>query len=292
MRAAGRWNEREPRLHTADVIRIATPADLPALRELFSSANDAPCNLAEVASEKCFEEGASGAPVATIFDAGGPAAGAAVTCGRYLRLLIVDRRQRRRGVATALLEEAESRGVSVVAAEPGNYLTPGIAETDRGSVAFFQARGYRPARSTWNLEVVLDGISAPAGPRRAEAAESERVLEFIAREFGRIWRFEAGRAFQRALPTLFITEAGGEITGFAAHDANNRGQGFFGPTGVAVAMRGRGLGSQLTLASLADLHRMGHDRAVIPWTDALDFYRKCCGATPAHRFVTFEKPRR
>ena len=35
-------------------------------------------------------------------------------------------------------------------------------------------------------------------------------------------------------------------------------------------MRGRGIGCQLLLASLADLRRLGYERAVIPWTDALD----------------------
>jgi hypothetical protein len=52
-------------------------------------------------------------------------------------------------------------------------------------------------------------------------------------------------------------------------------------------MRGRGLGCALLLASLGDLRRLGYARAVIPWTDALDFYRKCCGAEPEHRFITF-----
>jgi predicted N-acetyltransferase YhbS len=55
------------------------------------------------------------------------------------------------------------------------------------------------------------------------------------------------------------------------------------------SMRGKGVGCKLLLASLADLRRLGYARAVIPWTDALDFYRKCCGAIPAHRFVAFSK---
>src|SRR6266576_3777431 len=36
----------------------------------------------------------------------------------------------------------------------------------------------------------------------------------------------------------------------------------------------------------ADLHRLGYQSAVIPWTDAIEFYRKACGATVAERFVT------
>ena len=45
---------------------------------------------------------------------------------------------------------------------------------------------------------------------------------------------------------------------------------------------------QMPAGSIAD--RLGYARAVIPWTDAFDFYRKCSGAEPAHRFIAFAKP--
>jgi GNAT superfamily N-acetyltransferase len=121
---------------------------------------------------------------------------------------------------------------------------------------------------------------------RATRETRERVLAFIENEFGRIWRFEAARAFENDPATMFYVEVDGEIAGFAAHDANNRGLGFFGPTGVARAHRGRGLGGRLLKASLADLGRLGYERAIIAWTDAIDFYRKACGATVADRFIT------
>lgn len=306
------------------MIRTAAPGDLPALRALFARANDEPYDLSIVAEEKCFGPGVSGAPLVRIF---GDDEGAVVTCGKYVRILIVGREARRRGIGSALLADAEARGARVLAAEPGNYFTPGIS--DEGSQAFVRARGYGEKASTWNLSTSLpvvesssrrDGETAsgtfiefapePAfdtpTPRRLEDsktrrlgdpnvrrpshAEASRVLGFIEREFGRIWRFEAARAFDTDLPQIFITEEHAEVTGFAAHDVNNRGLGFFGPTGVAIAMRGRGLGCQLLLASLDDLQRLGFDRAVIPWTDALAFYSKCSGAEPAHRFIAFEKP--
>lgn len=124
------------------------------------------------------------------------------------------------------------------------------------------------------------------GVVRASDTTREGVLAFIENEFGRIWRFEAARAFENDPPTMFYVEVDGEIAGFAAHDANNRGLGFFGPTGVARAHRGRGLGGRLLKASLADLGRLGYEQAIIAWTDAIDFYRKACGATVADRFVT------
>jgi GNAT superfamily N-acetyltransferase len=219
-------------------------------------------------------------------------AGAAVVCGKWLRLLLVDRQLRRRGIGSALFADAAARGIRIAAAEPGNYFVPGVPVSDVASVAFLRRQRFIETRTTWNLDVGLDELPelSRAEVHRPSHEEQDRVLAFVERAFGRIWRFEATKAFASELPKAFVTEVSGEVTGFAVHDVNNRGLGFFGPTGVESSMRGRGLGCALLLASLRDLRRLGYARAVIPWTDALDFYRKCCGAAPAHRFATYEKP--
>jgi mycothiol synthase len=280
------------------VIRTATLADLDRLRALLTRANDAPYDLGAVAEEKCFGDGIAGAPVARVY---GDFEGVAVSSGRHLRILAVAPEARRRGIGSTLLADAEARGVSVVAAEAGNYFTPGVWEGDGGAVAFFRAHGYVEKGATWNLEATLADLwsgvrSRPPVPgeaephdarvRRAAPDEAPRVLSFIEEHFGRIWRFEAARAFDFDPVRMFVTD---DLSGFAVHDVNNRGLGFFGPTGVVPAMRGRGLGCALLRASLADLARLGYARAVIPWTDALDFYRKCSGAEPAHRFLTLAR---
>ena len=118
----------------------------------------------------------------------------------------------------------------------------------------------------------------------ATQSNREAVLHFIEQNFGPIWRFEASRG-----AALFSVEHDGQIAGFSTHEANNRGLGTFGPAGVREALRGRGLGRKLLVASLADLSRLGYHRAVIPWTDAIEFYRKSCGAKIAHRFVILRK---
>jgi GNAT superfamily N-acetyltransferase len=271
------------------MIRTATRADLPRIVELFANANDAPYDLAVVAEEKCFGAGVSGETNVSVF---GDFAGVAVTCGKSLRILAVDRKQRWRGVGSALLRDAVSRGARVVSAEAGNYFTPGVVTTDTPSIDFFTNRGFRETANTYNLEVGVGSGEWGVGerdriplPTRVSAESRDRVLSFIEKEFGRIWRFEASNAGDN----LFYVEVDGNVAGFAAHDANNRGLGFFGPTGVARAHRGHGLGAALLRASLADLHRLGYERAIIPWTDALDFYRKACGATVAARFVTLSR---
>jgi mycothiol synthase len=260
----------------ANAVHTATPADLPRLRELFAHANDAPYDLVTVAEEKCFGDGVAGAPVTTIF---GDFLGASVTCGKYMRILAVHREHRRLGIGTELLRDAFARGARVVGAEAGNYFTPGVRVA---SADFFAKRGRKTAE-TQNL-IAMDLPTAPPSPvpRPLSPVQRPRVLAFIKREFGNIWHFEASRT-----EALHYIEHEGEIAGFAAHSANNKGLGFFGPTGVAKHLRGRGYGRQLLLASLADMRAKGYEHAIIAWTDALDFYAKACGATIHERFATF-----
>ena len=263
------------------MIRTATVEDLSALRELFARANDAPYELERVAEEKCFGEGFAGQPVVRVF---GDFLGASVTCGKWLRILAVDRAARRQGIGSALLADANP---TVIAAEPGNYFTPGVFAGDETSLAFFRNRGYIESARTTNL-------IAPSNPatqqpsnllRRSTHSDRDRFLAFIEREFGKMWRFEASKAFHVETPTAFYSEEDGEITGFVVHEANNRGLGVFGPVGIIKRVRGTGIGRELVLASLADLHRLGYTRAIIPWTAAIDYYRRTCGAEPAHQFV-------
>jgi GNAT superfamily N-acetyltransferase len=273
------------------MIRTAWHHDLPALRALFADANDAPYDLSPVAEEKCFGLGIAGSPVVRVAERDGMIEGASVVCGKWLRLLLVARSRRRQGIGRALLRDAESRGAEVVAAEPGNYFTPGVVDSDEPTCAFFRNQGYLETRWTWNLEVRLDEVPPAGDAVRPTHDEADRVLDFVEQEFGRIWRFEAAKAFDTDVPQIFIAEDGGAIAGFAVHDVNNRGLGFFGPTGIAKALRGRGIGRRVLLASLLDLARLGYARAVIPWTESLEFYRRSCGAEPAHRFIAFAKPR-
>ncbi len=205
------------------MIRSAGLDDLPRIRELFARANDAPYDLARVAEEKCFGAGAAGAPEVRIW---GDFAGVSVTCGKWLRIVAVDRAQRGRGIGTALLDDAEARGATGIGAEAGNYFTPGVLEPE-----FFLKRGYVETARTQNLETTV----LPHETKLQPTANGQRptILEFIERHFGPIWVFEAARG------RLFHLEVDGEIAGFAAHDANNRGLGFFGPAGVAPAHRGR-----------------------------------------------------
>ena len=275
------------------VIRNGTRPDLPQLTELLRAANNTPYDLSRVAEEKCFGAGVQGDPEVRIH---GEFEGLSVRCGDALRLLAVAPAHRRKGIGTALLEDARARGATLIGAEAGNYFTPGVMADDVDTLQFFLAHGFAESESTLNLEA--EALVAPIdGVHRAMPADRNRVLRFIEKDFGAIWRFEAAHAFNVGEPTIFYAEENGEVIGFAAHDVNNRGLGWFGPTGVRSSLRGKGIGSRLLLASLADLRRLGHQRVVIPWTDAVEFYRRACGAEVTHRFVVLRakaspKPKR
>jgi GNAT superfamily N-acetyltransferase len=261
------------------LIRTGTREDLTRIVELVRRANDAPYELERVLEEKLFTDGVDGAPEVRLSEDGPHLVGMSVVCGKYLRLVAVDRQHRRRGVGSRLIADAR-----VFGAEPGNYFTPGIVDTDAATIAFARAMGFRETAATWNLTVDVGQAFSSWGRLKPAPTfvppDDPEFLSFVEREFGRIWRFEAARAET----AIWI-----EGIGFAVQEANNRGLGTFGPTGVAKEHRGKGYGREILMASLEDLRRRGYSRATIPWTDALDFYRKSCGAEPAHRFVAFAK---
>jgi GNAT superfamily N-acetyltransferase len=244
-------------------------ADLPAIRALLVRANDVPYDIGKVAEEKCFGDGYDGPPRVRIV---GNFEGVAVTCGKYLRILAVDRESRGRGIGSTLVHDSNA---SVIAAEPGNYFTPGVSEHVAG---FFKRLGYIETARTQNL------VCTSGGQEVVAAGDREQVLAFVEKNFGPIWRFEAAKGQK-----ILHIEDRGEIAGFATYDANNHGLGWFGPTGVAVSHRGRGLGHVLLRASLADLRRLGYHRVVIPWTDAIEYYQKGCGARIDQRFVILRR---
>lgn len=286
-----------------DSIEMLGRDALARLTDLATRANDLPYRLETVIEEKCFGIGADGAPHAFGATAGGDLVGVAVVAGRYLRLLAVDRSHRRRGVGARLLDEAlrlvQTHGEArlVVGAEPGNYFAPGLLNGSADQRTFFGHHGFVDSATATNLVAELaHDWSAYRAPlrgietRRATREEAETLLDFVGREFGRLWRFEVSHAFETAEPIpLFVAWRGAEPVGFSAHDVNNRGLGFYGPAGVLSSLRGGGVGRDLLLCSLADLRERGYDRTIIPWVSSVDFYRKVAFAELDSEFQIVEK---
>lgn len=83
--------------------------------------------------------------------------------------------------------------------------------------------------------------------------------------------------FQTHPITCYIATRGKQILGYACYNAT--APDFFGPTAVAEAERGKGIGRALLLRSLASLREEGYGYAIIGGVGPAAFYEKTVGAT-------------
>lgn len=109
--------------------------------------------------------------------------------------------------------------------------------------------------------------------RRAIPPEKHIVTAWITATFATpTWVSECETAFAGLPVTVWIATRGETLLGFACHDATARG--FFGPTAVAEAERGKGIGEALLFATLRGMREAGYAYAIIGGVGPVDFYRK------------------
>lgn len=112
--------------------------------------------------------------------------------------------------------------------------------------------------------------------RRALVPELPTIAAWIEPRFGKGWVAEATAAIMRQPVTCWIAHEGDTLLGFACHDATMKG--FFGPTGVDEAARGRGIGHALLIRTLIDMRDQGYAYAIIGGAGPMGFYEKSVGA--------------
>ena len=112
--------------------------------------------------------------------------------------------------------------------------------------------------------------------RRPLPPEGHVVTAFVAEHFGDQWVSEAAVALAARPARMLVAILDGRLAGFACHDVTARG--FFGPTGVDPALRGRGIGRHLLLRALDALAQDGYAYAIIGAVGPVEFYRSACGA--------------
>jgi len=272
----------------------------------------------EVAEEKLFGAGPASAP-----KAGAPApevlqphafgawndqhdlVGVAACCGRWLRVLAVAPGARGRGAGSALLAACEAAGARRTLDQPGNYLAPGIDVRNTDTIAWFERRGWtRAADVRTNVLIAVrdnprvsraraDELAAAAAARGYEVRRARvdewQLLDAVAAEFGGAWPFELARALAYQPTGVHLALKDGAYCAFAAHDGNNAGLGWFGPTGTWPAHRGQGLGEALLIACLADVAEE-HARCEVAWIGPRPFYEKAAGIVDERHFVVMTKP--
>jgi len=264
----------------------------------------------EVAEEKLFGAGPSAPAIAFGSWDGDELVGVAAVSSKWLRLIAVVPHARRKGAGAALLAACEVHARTSgetrmrVLDQPGNYLAPGVDERNTYVVGWLERRGYARAseprenvliavrdnpRVTEERAVELARIAGTRGyeVRRARSDEIA-LLDAVRTEFGGAWPFELERALGHDPVGAHVALVDGSYCAFAAHDGNNRGLGWFGPTGTWPAHRGKGLGEALLLACLVDVGKE-HAHCEVAWIGPRPFYDKVAGITSERRFIALAR---
>lgn len=224
----------------------------------------------------------------------------------YIKLLCVDSNFRRKGIASKMYQQVEAKikevGVKKIRVYESypNYFMPGIDPFYTEAVCFFERKGFKKFSDTSNLRANLLELNYDTSEeekklekegiicRRAGTEDKDAVLKWVEKNFT-AWIHEVSNSFHNSPVTLFICEVKGELKAFSAHEANNRGTGWFGPMGTDPSLRGKGIGGILLLKCLEDLKNMGYVKAIIPWVGPIPFYMHYANARVERVFWRYEK---
>ena len=113
--------------------------------------------------------------------------------------------------------------------------------------------------------------------RRAQPHEMTPVRDFVLKSFEAGWADEISVGYANKPVSIYLAIRDRRVVGFGAYECTRRS--FFGPTGVAENVRGRGVGKALLLACLWGLREMGYAYAVIGGAGPFGFYERAVGAT-------------
>ncbi len=112
--------------------------------------------------------------------------------------------------------------------------------------------------------------------RRAQPFEMTPLRSFVKNNFSLTWADEISVGFSHKPVSVYIAVSDGVIVGFGAYECTRRA--FFGPTGVAEAWQGRGIGKALLLACLWGLQEAGYVYGIIGRAGPINFYQKAVNA--------------
>ena len=112
--------------------------------------------------------------------------------------------------------------------------------------------------------------------RPAMPYDLDKVRSWITKHFSPGWAAEVSSAWSRQPIPCVLAIRDGKLLGFASYDTTSRG--FFGPTGVDEAERGKGIGVALLFAALKGLRDLGYGYAFIGMAGPKEFYNRHVGA--------------
>lgn len=224
----------------------------------------------------------------------------------YIKLMAVHAAHRRQGIARSLYarleKELAKEEIDIVRIYdvPMNYFMPGIDPRYTEALCFAMRMGFKRFGDTSNLLVDLDhtdwatdqdeknleqhGITV----QRPQKDELSDIIAFVEEDWA-LWKHEIEMAFHDDPPSIHVAYLHGKVKAFSAHNANNKGTGWFGPMGTHPDLRGKGIGGILLKRCLKDMKEMGMKLAIIPWVGPIDFYAHHANARVDRVFWRFEK---
>ncbi len=226
----------------------------------------------------------------------------------YIKLMAVEKKYRRKGIAKRLFSEIERimihRGIKTIRfySVPGNYFMPGIDPRYTPAVCFAESMGFERLQhlDTSNMVVSLksqnfntkqiEALWKKKGVdfKRADYDDYSRIINFMQKHFPS-WTAEVKNTFNSLPISIHLALKSNEIIAFSAHNANNFGTGWFGPMGTIERYRGQGIGAVLLKRCLQDIKEWELERAVIPWVRPIRFYSREVNAVIERVFWQFEK---
>ena len=108
--------------------------------------------------------------------------------------------------------------------------------------------------------------------RRGLPFERHVILDWIRKHFSEPWVSEAALALSQQPTTIYVAVRENALLGFACYDTSAKG--FFGPTGVDEAERGKGIGEALLIVTLKGMREAGYAYGVIGDPGPVAFYQK------------------
>ena len=107
--------------------------------------------------------------------------------------------------------------------------------------------------------------------RKAVWKEKERIINWVKDTFSPCWGYEVSCGFKDPDNiTIWVATKNDKIVGFSAYSVLDKN--WFGPVGVDLDFRGKGIGSVLLFEALRSLREEGYRYVTIPWTSHIFYY--------------------
>lgn len=218
----------------------------------------------------------------------------------YLKAFLVDKTSQRQGIGTLMLKELISRarskgitGISYGDSVP-NYWQPGVDLRHTSLYFFLKKHKFRSLRMRQNLTVNLENLKLDPKSRlegyifeRINKIDFQKLFHFVKTNFPEgTWAEEVALSFIYNPPTTFIAkDSQHSFIGWATHSQLFPGS--FGPTGVTIDSRGKGIGAELLKWALWDMKQNHITKATIMWVvgDTIKYYSKVIDAYISPVFI-------